>query len=632
MLEKMRQNASGWIVKILFGIIIVVFVFAFGMSSFDNSGDPILAYVDDEPITRLEFEENFQRTAENVRRGNPNITPAQLQSPEFKRMVLDELVTSRLLQGEAKSLGIGVSEKELFAAITREPAFWNAKGEFDRSIYTAKLHQLRMNPAQFEAMFKQDMIATKLRRYVARAAEVAPEQARQRFDWAAMRAVVDYVEFKPESYAAKVKPTDEDVLAFYEKRQDVFTVPARANFKYIAFTPDALAPFQKVTDQEIEAFYKANLESLKEKEQVKARHILIAVDEDASDAKVAEAKRKIESVLKQARAGKDFGKLAAKYSEGPSAPSGGDLGWFGKGMMVRKFEKAAFKLGKNQISNPVRTRFGWHIIKVEDRKEAGVPTLAEVRDKVRRDVAEEKAAEKISDLLDAAMDRLVSGMDIQQVATELDLVARTTPELPEADLQKSFGLTPEAAQVLFDLPDGKAHNTPLSINGGYLLAAKVKSVPSTVLPLEKVKDSVLKAVTAEQAMSLAQKDAEVMLAKLSGADADAAAKEYASRIRTSEPFSRQGFIPGLGMNPKLAEAALAAQAGSWLATPFQMQTGVVIVRLNKTILPTDDEWKQAEPSLMASANQAMQMELLNAYMTELRAKADINIVRPDLLN
>jgi peptidyl-prolyl cis-trans isomerase D len=626
----MRENASGWIIKILFAIIILAFVFTFGMGGLNTGQDPTLALVNDQIITRAEFEDAFQRAAEGMRKSNPDVTPAQLQDPKFKRMVLGELINSRLLLAEAARLGVSVSDEETFAAITRQSIFWNQQGQFDRNIYQMALRSIRMTPAQFEANFKKEMIADKIMAMVRSASTVTPAQARDIYNWVGEEATIDYILVAPEQFSDQVEVTQAEVEDFYTKNEDKFMVPAQVRLRYLSFTPKDLAAYQTVTDDEIKAYYEAHADDMKQKEEVKARHILVQSKKEDSEEDKAKAKAKIEDIYKKAMAGQDFAELAKKYSEGPSSVTGGELGWFGKGDMVPEFEQTAFATAKGNISKPVQTQFGWHVIYVEDRKDAADKALEEVKDEISRSLAEEKAAAKATDMLDQAMDRLVSGMKLEEVADELNLLAVTSQPVPEQYLPQAFGLTPEAAQVLMKLPKGEAHSTPLAIDGGYMLVEKVEDIPAAPVPLDKVKDRITQAIKQEKSMQLAQNKAEEMLAKLT--EAKEGATPFADQIKTSEPFDRQGNIPGIGQNPNLATIIFNGRDKNWVPQTFASPSGIVLARLNTLIPAPEKSWEEQKDAWIAQANKNYENEALNAFMNKLRQSAQIEIPRPDLLN
>lgn len=630
MLEIMRENASGWIVKILFAIIIIVFVFAFGMSGMDTGNDPVLATVNDQVITRAEFEDSFQRAAEGMRKANPNVTNAQLQGPQFKQVVLAELVNSRLLLDEAARLGISASDEEVFAAITRQSIFWNQQGQFDRNIYQMALRSIRMTPAQFEANFKNEYIAGKVKDMVRKTGEVTPEQARQIYDWVGEQIIIDYIQTTPEQFMKAAEVTEAEVEEFYTTNEERFMVPEQVRLRYLSFTPADLASYQTVSDDEIKAYFDAHADTMTQKEQVKARHILVLTKDGDPESVQKEARNKIDRVYKKAKTGTDFGELAKQYSEGPSSVSGGDLGWFGRGDMVPEFETVAFETPKGTVSEPLKTQFGWHIILVEDRKEAKAKTLDEVKEDIAQILAEEKASEKVTDMLDQSMDRLVSGMKLDEVADELGLLAVTSRPIPEQFLPQAFGLTPEAAKVVMQIPEGEAHQTPLAIDGGYILMEKAEDIPAAPMPLEQVKDLIIKNIKQEKATGMAQKAAEEILAKLQ-ASPDAA-KAYAGQIKTSPAFDRKGNVPELGQNQNMATAAFAAKDTNWLPQPFVMPGAIIVAKVAERIPASDATWEEQKDAWMQQASQNYENEVLNAFMVGLREKAEIEIARPDLLN
>lgn len=629
MLEIMRENASGWIVKILFAIIIIVFVFAFGMSGLDTSSDPVLVTVDDEVITRAEFEDAFQRAAENMRNANPNITSEQLQSSQFRQAVLNELINSRLLLAEAARLGISASDEEVFAAITRQSIFWNQEGQFDRNVYQMALRSIRMTPTQFEANFRNEYIANKVRDMVRASAQATPEQARAIFDWIDEKATMDYILFSPEQFMDKVEITDEVVQQYYTDNQERFMVPEQVRVRYLNFTPKDLAAFQKVTDEEVQGYYDANKEAMVQKEEVKARHILVQVKDSDEESVKQEAKAKIERVLKRAVKGEDFAELAKKYSEGPSAPNGGELGWFGRGAMVPEFETAAFATPRGKVSGLVRTQFGWHIIKVEDKKEAVTKSIEDATEEIRQALAQEKASAGITDLLDQAMDRMVSGMSLEAIADELGLLAVTSSPLPEQFLPQSFGMTPEAATVVMNIPVGEAHQTPLAIDGGYMLLEKVQDIPAAPMPLEEIKGVVVTGLKREKATEMAKETAEKALGDITTAKGAAAFK---SQIKTSAAFGRQGNVPELGQSPELATAIFATKEVKWLDKTYVLPAGIVVAKRNTRIPASETVWEEQKEAFLSQASRNYENEALNAFMAELRAKADIEITRADLLN
>ncbi|WP_432738399.1 peptidylprolyl isomerase [Maridesulfovibrio sp. FT414] len=633
MMDILRQNAQNWGIKILFAIIIIVFVFAFGMSGFNGNTDPVIAYVNDDPIPTQEFIQVYRETAEAMRAQNPGIDADQLQSPEFKKAVLGQMVSQKLLEAEARKLGIAVSNSELSYSISTIPAFAGEDGKFDIARYNNFLRSRQMSAATFENDIRNSSLIQKLQQYVTLPVKPTEKEARELFDTASEKVQIDYFYVSGADFVDMVKISDAQVDEFYKANPDKFTVPARAVIKYISFTPEEMSAYEEVTPEETKSYYEAHKDNYKQEEQVKARHILIMVDENASDADVAKAEKEIKKILAKAKSGEDFAKLAEKYSEGPSGPKGGELGWFGRGAMVKPFEEAAFALKKGQISEPVRTRFGWHIIKVDDIREAGQKDFEQVKAEIRTAIAEEKASGSIGDKLDHAVDLGASGMKMDKLADEIAVAVKKSEQATLQNLTRAFGMTEGAAKTIIDLPKGSLTDMPIAVDGGYILAEKIEDIPATVSPLADVKEDIRNFLNQKQAMTLAQAKALALATQLANKATEADAMKVVKKdLKTSEPFGRDGFVPGLGMNQRLAEAAFAAEKDQWLAQPFELPGGFIVARLDDRLPPNEEAWAAQKDMIMNALQQQRANELFSSFLGELRSKAKIDIVRPDILN
>ncbi|XPV76658.1 MAG: SurA N-terminal domain-containing protein [Desulfovibrio sp.] len=628
MLDILRQNASSWIIKVLFAVLIAVFVLAFGMGDTGNNGDPVVAYVDDQPISVMEFQRAYQDTVEQMRRQNSALSAETLQSPGFRQMVLNQLITGQLIKNEAARLGVAVSDTEVRSQIATIQAFQNESKSFDPSIYEKVLTQNRRTPAQFEQEMRHNLLVQRMRSLIMEPAYATEQDARNLYNWIGERAVAEYVLFTPEMYITKVNLSDESLAAYYDKAKEMFRVPDMSSFEYISFTPSALAVKEDVTDAEVKAYYEAYKEKYSQDAQVKAQHILYKVEEGASEADVAAARKKAEKVVKMARKnGADFGKLAIKYSEGPSGPNGGELGWFGRGMMVKPFETAAFAMKKGEVSEPVRTRFGWHVIKLEDAKDAGTQPLEDVRDSIVKVLAEEKASDSISELLDEAIDRVAAGESISALAKSKGLLVMTTPPVSGNEFMNRFGMNKEAVDTLFAMAKGTTTKIPLAVRDGYMLAAKLDDQPSYIPEMKDIKERVTAAYTREEAERLAADAADVAAREL------AAGKTLDLDVQKTQAFSRQGFVSPLGMNQEFAQKIFASEPMKWIGGKFSFeQRGYVVARLVETELPDSKLYLGQAGMWIDTASRQAQQQLFTAFMSDMRENAKIEIVRQDIIN
>jgi len=632
-MDILRQSAQSWGIKIAFGIIIAVFIFAFGAGGFNGNTDPVIAYVNDQPVPTQEFMQVYRETAEAMRAQNPNMDSEQFQSPEFKKAVFDQMVSQKLLDAAARKLGISVSNNELSYSIRQIPGFNDDNGKFDMDRYQAFLQSRHMSAATFEDDIRNSALIRKLQEYITLPVKPSEAEARKLFDTASEKVQIDYYYISGADFIKNTKISEKEIEDFYKANPDKFTIPARSVIKYLSFTPEALAINETVSPEEIKAYYDANKNDFQQESEVNARHILIAVDKDASEKDVAAAEKKIKKILAKAKSGQDFAKLAKKYSEGPSSTKGGELGWFSRGSMVKPFEEAAFALKKGEISEPVRTRFGWHLIKVEDVHEAGQKELDQVKDDISNIIAEEKAADSITDKLDHAIDMLASGMKLDKISEDLGIAVQESQKATVKNLAQAFGMTESAAQTIISLASGTSTDMPVAVDGGYILVEKEKDIPPSLSPLKDQKQDIESFLSQQRAMQAAKAKAMAIMSQLTNEKTVAGTlKSIKKDLKTSEPFGRNGFVPNLGMNPKLAQAAFVAKKDQWLSDVFELPGGFIVARLDERIPPKDDAWKAQKDRFIDAIYQQRGNEVFNAFLTSLRSKAQIEYVRKDILN
>lgn len=633
MLEGMRRNAQSWMIKALFAVIIIVFIFAFGMGGI-GGGDKgnTLAMVNDRPIYTKDFEQSYRRSLETLRQQNPNVTPEDLAQMQFKQQVLAQMVNSELLLEQARKLDLYVTPTEIRSDISRVPAFQNEQSEFDPNVYRQVLSANNLTPGEFESGYSRNMLMEKLKNFVTLSVEVNEQEAKSLFDYAREQVRIDYVLFKAADHIDEVEATDEDVQEFYDNNKDRFEIPARASFEYLTFTPESLADPDEIDEAGVQEYYEKNRRQFVQPEMVKARHILFKADEDAPESEVNAARANAMKAMLRAREGEDFADLARELSEGPSSAQGGDLGWFPRGAMVEPFEEKAFAMKAGEVSDPLRTRFGWHVIKVEEKRAQSVKSESEAAGEIRNILAQEKAAGRLQDLLDQALERIIVGDGLAEIAEGLDVKLRRTGMVTLEELAQQIGLDQKDAQRLFDLVEGLPTDTPLPVQEGYILAAKTEFKPLSHRPLAEVRAIVVQAVKRQKAMDLAKERAAGILTEaFTSEDQDAVLAPYKDRIETSAPVGRGGVIQGLGMNPSLVEHAFAGRVGEWLPKTYAVSEGHVMARLAERGAPEDDKWEEQKEFWIASLEESKKNELFQAYVADLRENAKVSILAPEAL-
>ena len=636
MLEQLRQNAESWGIKIAFAIIILVFVFSFGMGSFQDKKESVVAYVDGKPISAREYQKAYEDTITAMRRQNPGLSAEELNTPQMKQGILGQLVNTKLILAAAEKMGITVSSSELRALISSLPAFQNAQNSFDPGLYKNALAQNHTSPERFENELKSNQIVQKLQSLTTVSSLFTEPEAKSLFQWAREKIRMDYVMFPASAFMDKVKPTDEEIKAFYESSKDRFKQPALIRLEYLPITVSDMASSIKIDDAVAQKQYNANADSYTHPEQLHARHILLLVQPNADKAQTDRLEGEIKSISAQLKKGGNFEALAKKLSQDPgTAPHGGELPWFSRGMMVKPFEDAAFALKPGQISEPVRTQYGWHIIKLEATRPAGKVPFEDAKEEIKRRLAEEKASEKVNEIMDQSLDQMAAGVKLEKIAKDLGLATKKSDLLDAAGVQRTFSLKKEAVESLFALAVGTAAKTPLSMEPakGYLLAEKIEDQPESVMPLEKVRDKVLAELKLQDARKLALEKAQATLTKLMDpATAEQTAASLKGELKTTPPMDRQAAIAQTGGNPQLLMAIFAAQNKSWLKTPFELPSGVTLARLNERIGAPEEEWVKEKRFWTTQGSAAFRQELFNALLTNLRSTAKIEIVRQDLVN
>lgn len=636
MLERLRQNAESWGIKIAFGIIIVVFIFYFGMGNFTDKKEPVVAYVGGEAISAREFQKAYEDAVTALRRQSPGASAEELNTPQFKQAILRELVDTKLLLAAAKQMGVTVTLPELRAVISRIPAFQGASGAFDQAIYKNALAQNHTNPKRFEDDLRASQAIQKLQGFSAVAAWVSEPEAKSLFQWARETVRIDTLSFPVKSFAEQVKPTDEQMNAAYEAGKDRFKEPARVRLEYLPITVADLAAAQKVSDEDVKKQYEAGAETYKHPAQMRARHILLLVPPSATQEVADKALSELKNIQAQLKKGGSFEALAKKHSQDPgSAAKGGELPWFSEGTMVKPFEDAAKALKPGQVSEPVRTQYGWHLIKLEGSRPAGKVAFEEAAADIRRRLAEERASEKINEILDQSMDQIAAGVKLAKIAQGLGLSTQKSELLDLQAVQNQFGLKKEAAETLFALANGSGAKTPLAMEParGYLLAEKIEGTPESVLPLDKVKDKVAALVKQEQGRKLAMEKAKAVLAELGTAEGQAKAlAQYKAELKTSAPVDRQGALLQTGGNPQLMQDLFSSMDKAWLKQPYELPDAVVLARVSERIAAPEGDWEKEKRLWMSQGAGAFRQELFEALLKNLRATTKVEIVRQDLLN
>ncbi|MCD6320269.1 MAG: SurA N-terminal domain-containing protein [Candidatus Desulfofervidaceae bacterium] len=542
MLNFMRKHAQSWLIKVAFVVIIVVFVF-WGVGSFRARRALVLAYVNGEPIYYHEFTTMFRQVIDSYRARFKNFNEDWIKKLNLKQTVLEQLIERKLLLQKAKKMGLTVSDTELWQLITQNPAF-QKDGQFDPKRYETILARYHYTPAQFETSLKEDLILSKLRQIVQNLAHVSEAEAYEAYRWSHQKINLQFLSFNPEDFTKGLHPKEDILKQYFTEHKGDYLIPRQLKLVYVKISFAELMDEVEPSQAEIEQFYKNNLEMFHEPQKVCVRHILFRVPANASKEKKEKMRKRAEMVLKQAKQGKDFAKLAQKYSEDKATASkGGDLGCFPKGLMVKPFEKAAFSLPKGGISDLVTTRFGFHILKVYDIKKERTKSLAEVKEKITQRLKREKAKEKALELANRIYAQAILENSLHKAASKYNRSIQETSYFSEKEWAVEIPV--QLKQQILSLKKGEI-TAPLEWHQGYILVQVEDKKPERIPTFEEVKETVKADWIAIEAKNKAREKAENVLALLKkGQSMQEIASRYKLKIDETGLFP-PGIIPKIG--------------------------------------------------------------------------------------
>lgn len=627
-LSLMRRHAKSWLIKFLIGMIAVVFIFYFGYS-FTSRGGVKIAYVNGEPISGLEYQKAYRRLLEALQRDYKNVWNENLiEVFDLKNRALENLINGLLVSQEAKRIGLDVTEKEIQNEIITYPAFQYG-GRFDEGRYRALLSQNRMKPEDFEASIAQELLQRKLRQFLTTFSPVTEQEVLDQYTFSNQKVKISFVQFLPKTFEKSVTVDPKSMEAYFEEHKEEYRVPEKIKITYITIDPDTFKGEVSITDQRVEDYYEDNKEMFSQEKEVRARHILFKLDQNAQEEEEKEVREKASMVLEKARKGEDFADLAKTYSEGPTAQKGGDLGYFSRGRMVQSFEEAAFKMKKGEISELVRSQYGYHVIKVEDIKEARVKTLEEVRGEIKNtlthiasmDLAHEKALSLI--------DQMPYEVDLKQYAERHKVSIKQSGYFSSNENIPDMGGDDKLRKSIFSLEKDDVSEV-LEFNNKFYIIQVVDKEPSHLPELKDVKESVDKDFISHLATLEAKSAAEAYLAQLKGGkDWKELAKKHELSPKTTDFFTRNDYMKEIGYAPDLQQAAFSlGENRRYPDHVFENERGVFAIRFEGRkgidMAKYEEEKENYRLSLMRTKSQA----IYGDWLEDLRGQAEIEIVQP----
>jgi peptidyl-prolyl cis-trans isomerase D len=615
----MRKHASSWIIKFLLAAIIVVFI-PWGVQRYTSQRSSRVADVNGTIITLGDYRNSYTNLVEQVRQsfGN-NLNDELIQALQLRKRALDQLVDRALMLQEAEKLKIQVSDEELAQTIRDIRAFQTA-GVFDNQRYLNALSRTKLSPETFEEQQREALIIDKLQSFITGNIKVSELEARQWYKYNNTEVDVDYVLLEPGQFK-NIEPTADEILDYFDQHKEAYKTDPEIKVRYLYLKPEDFASKLTVAEADMQDYYESNLEKFKNPKTVQARHILIKVDQNAKPEEVESARQRAEDVLKLARDGQDFAALARQYSEGPTKTKGGDLGTFRREAMVKPFADKAFSMKAGDISDPVRTRFGWHIIKVENANPAKTLSLDEARADIEKTLKTERSKNLAYDEAEAVYDATFEGQNLVDIAQERNLNLLTTALFPQKSPPKEIKDAARFASVAFSLPSDEVSDIQ-EFGDGYYLLEVVEKVPSKFPELKDVEDSVKKDVIKEKQDAKALSEANRFMAELkTGQSFDAVSQKFKLAPQKTGFFKRNDSIPTIGQETEIARTAFKLSEHE----PLKGQKGYYVISFRERQEPELNGFEKEKSALKDRLLQQKTFKTMDAWLKRIKSESQISI-------
>ena len=536
----------------------------------------------------------------------------------YKQLDLRGEAWNRLiLLHEAKRQKIKVNNQEVIDTI-RNFAFLIRDNRFDTELYEQVVtNTFRVSPREFEEDMRGSLIIAKLANNVVKDAAVTDEELLKKYKEENEKIKIAYVTQSYRDFTEKTEASDAEIEDYYNANSHEFKLPERANIEYIEFKHIDYTEGIDIGDDEISYYYDTHIDEFEHPESIRARHILFDDEE--------EAKR----VLKKAKKGSDFAKLAQEHSTGPTKDKGGDLGYFERGKMVPEFEEAAFALKVGEVSDIVKTQFGHHIIKVEDRKEPYTETLEVSGEKIKGILLKETAKNDAYDEALLAAASIDKGESFEKTADEYNKTIKTTGYFSRRGIVPEIGWNPDVQKAAFDLKIGEV--SPLISPKGadseanYIIRVKEKKEPE-IPPLEELKEPIEARVKQDKAHRMAkesmEKYKEAIMEKIeAGFSFEKAAEAAGPEIKETDYITRKDYIKDIGSASDIKEV-FDYKVGD--VSPLLNTQRVSCIVALKDFKPIEEEKFQEEKEVFRERLlRQKKSRLLNQWLTELKLKANL---------
>jgi peptidyl-prolyl cis-trans isomerase D len=595
-------------------------VFVFGSGGLGGEQTTAVAKVNGEAISAERYQRRYQEYANAYAQTlREQFTPEMAERMGLPQQVIDDLVQEELIVQRARAEQLEANDDELNAQIHAIPHFHEG-GRFSLKRYEEVLRRGNISKTAFEDDIRRRLTRLKVEGIVRSGVKLTEGEIEQAFVQSReeARAAWALVDLAP--IVAGMSATDAELEAYLKDHAAEFRLPERRQIQYVTFVPrDFIRP---VTDAEVEKYYTEHPKEFETPHQAKAAHILARVTETGGSEAEDKARAKIADIIRRVKAGEDFAKLARELSEDPgSKATGGDLGFVSRGEVVPDFEAAMFALKKGEMSpEPVRTPFGYHVIKVTEIREGSKKPLREVAAQIRERLQNEAAEEAAKAKADEMRAKLLGAPDFMAQAKSLGLSPVETA-IPRRERARGPAGPEPIAETAFSLTKGGI-STPLKTPVGYLVLKTVNELPAAVPPLATIKDRVAASVKRQKAEAVALERAKAIVSEAQGGNFATAAQKAGATVGETARFSRAK--PADKLPGDVMVAALESPAGATTA-PIKTAQGYYVLKVHERFAPDMNELGAEREKLSKEVLAKRQGQAWQDWLAATRATAKIEM-------
>lgn len=628
MLQAIRDRTRGWIAYVIVALLVIPFAL-FGMYNYlaDGGGPQTVATVNGEEITRDRLDQAYRQRQSQLREMlGERFDPAMFDDGELRREALQQLIDRQLLLGYAQEYGLRVSNQEVAAAVRQQSVF-QVDGEFSVERYRELLSQNNISPEQYEAQVRRDLALDALREAVSGSAMASDREIERLVALQRQERRTGWLTLSAAAFAEEVSVDEAAIEDYYEEHRDDYRRPEAVRLSYILLDPETLAEELEVSEETLRERYEERVAAAEGDSARSVRHILLEIPEDGDADAVRE---RAEELRERVRDGESFADLAEEYSDDPgSARAGGDLGEVRRGDFVEPFEEAAWALEEGELSEPVRTEFGYHLIEVTAIEEPDVPDFDSLREELRAEAAAERAERRLFELGNELETLAFENPDSLEPAAEaLGVEVQETDWVTRDGADSGIASASAVLEAAFsdELIDERVNSDLLELSDDRYAVVRVADYrEAEVRPLEEVREDVRAAAREARAAEAARERAETLRERLAeGADL---AELAGDGVEVTEPrWVRRDSadVPGA-----VREAAfrLPAPADDEPASELaRLQDGWAVLVVDE-VRPgdSDDLSDEAREELRSTLNRLDGNAAFEALVASLREQADISI-------